>query len=371
MRKYIKLILFLLLFFSSSGAFSQVEKNLDMSFNSTKVDLGVIKEEDGSVTIPFSFKNIGQTPIIINTVSTSCGCTTTSYPREPIMAGATAIIEVTYDPLGRPGFFDKKIYIMSGNRRKHNVLTITGEVEERPKGVSDAYPYSLGNSILASSSFIEFGQIPIGYSHTLSLDIYNNSDKEVVISTPKVSDMAEFSYYIAQPKLKPKEATQLIVTIDINNSIICSLYSEKIPIFIDGKLTPSSEIKVNGISIPDISKIEIKSGEHTPAVYLPDVYHHFLVVYQNQNPTREFIIENEGQGELEIKQIIVSDKDKIGCYMKSYKITPMSSEVIIVQFKAGEDIGRFSGTVNIITNDPSFPLQEIRIAANVKEGSGE
>ena len=78
----------------------------------------------------FEFKNIGTEPIILSGVQASCGCTTPTWPKEPILPGKTAKVTATYNTQGRPGNFVKTITINSNVGTK--VVKITGNVEKAP-----------------------------------------------------------------------------------------------------------------------------------------------------------------------------------------------------------------------------------------------
>ena len=82
-----------------------------VSFDSTVHDFGNVKEAAGPVSHDFVITNTGDAPLIVISATTSCGCTTPEIPKEPIKPGATAKLKVTFDPLGRPGEFEKNIKI--------------------------------------------------------------------------------------------------------------------------------------------------------------------------------------------------------------------------------------------------------------------
>ncbi len=77
----------------------------------------------------FTFTNNGTKPIIINDVRASCGCTTPSWPKEPIKPGETAEIKVVYDTDGRPGRFTKVVTI-SSNADNNQKIFIKGNVKK-------------------------------------------------------------------------------------------------------------------------------------------------------------------------------------------------------------------------------------------------
>ena len=81
----------------------------------------------------FDFKNTGNEPLIISNVKRSCGCTVPTWPKEPIVPGATGTIKVKYDTK-RPGPINKSITITSNAiNTPTKVLRIKGEVGQAPK----------------------------------------------------------------------------------------------------------------------------------------------------------------------------------------------------------------------------------------------
>lgn len=119
----------LLLFFSillSGMAFSQSKP--DVKFKKTIHDFGTIKEELGAVTTFFEFTNTGDSPVIIQRVSASCGCTTPTYSKEPILPGKTGNISARYTTTGRPGTFNKTVTVYTNVPDSVYVLTIKGSV---------------------------------------------------------------------------------------------------------------------------------------------------------------------------------------------------------------------------------------------------
>ncbi len=97
-------------------------------FKSGEHDFGKIKESDGSATCVFTFKNVGDAPLIIQRVQASCGCTTPDYTAEPVLPGKEGQITVKYNAKGRPGAFDKKLTVFTNVPSEVYILTIKGEV---------------------------------------------------------------------------------------------------------------------------------------------------------------------------------------------------------------------------------------------------
>jgi hypothetical protein len=115
----------------------------EITFTQELHDYGTIKNgADGSCE--FKFKNTGKEPLIISNARGSCGCTVPTWPKEPIMKGQTAFIQVHYDTK-RTGAFTKTVTIESNAKTATKVLTIKGVVEA-PEEISDqSLPFNKGS----------------------------------------------------------------------------------------------------------------------------------------------------------------------------------------------------------------------------------
>lgn len=123
-----------ILFFSivlSGFAFSQ--SGPKMQFKKNVHDFGTIKEEIGAVSTQFEFANMGKSPLIIQRVSASCGCTTPSYTKEPILPGKSGKIDAKYSTTARPGTFNKTITVYTNVPDTVYVLSIKGNVTPRKR----------------------------------------------------------------------------------------------------------------------------------------------------------------------------------------------------------------------------------------------
>lgn len=84
----------------------------------------------------FEIVNTGSTPLKLDDVHASCGCTTPEWSREAIAPGATAIIKVGYNSAAE-GYFAKPITI-TYNTTQTRQLTIKGTVWRAPEGAAPA-----------------------------------------------------------------------------------------------------------------------------------------------------------------------------------------------------------------------------------------
>lgn len=123
-----KKLSFILLFTIFLGGVAIAQQKPQMHFKKTEHNFGTIKEEMGAVTTKFEFTNTGMSPLIIQRVSASCGCTTPSYTRKPILPGKKGTISAKYSTVARPGRFNKTITVYTNVPDTVYVLKIKGNV---------------------------------------------------------------------------------------------------------------------------------------------------------------------------------------------------------------------------------------------------
>ncbi|MFW5886522.1 MAG: DUF1573 domain-containing protein [Bacteroidota bacterium] len=125
--KRLVFITFALLTFVMAGINAQDNNDtVIISFDKEVYDYGVVERgSDGSCE--FNFTNEGKKPLILSSVSSSCGCTVPEWPRTPVAPGETAKISVRYDTK-RVGAFTKTVTVRSNASTPTKILRIKGEV---------------------------------------------------------------------------------------------------------------------------------------------------------------------------------------------------------------------------------------------------
>lgn len=83
-----------------------------ITFENTEHNFGDIKQGD-VVEHTFTFTNTGTQPLVIERVEATCGCTTPSYTKEPVMPGKTGTVTAKYNSTGQMGLQKKPITIHS------------------------------------------------------------------------------------------------------------------------------------------------------------------------------------------------------------------------------------------------------------------
>jgi hypothetical protein len=131
MKKFLLLTAFI--FTVSLYSFAQqteADTTLFIQFDSLVHDYGtIVKGSDGSCE--FVFKNMGKTPLVLNNVQASCGCTVPEWTREPVQPGKNGVIKVKYNTM-IVSTFNKAITVNSNAKNSTVILSIKGTVTEPP-----------------------------------------------------------------------------------------------------------------------------------------------------------------------------------------------------------------------------------------------
>lgn len=114
-------------FAQAAAPATPVVKAEDMvKFKETVHDFGKIKQ-GVPVNYDFAFKNISNKPVVIESATASCGCTTPVKPEKPVAKGKSDIIKAGFNAAS-PSPFDKTIYIKIAGASLPLELKIKGEV---------------------------------------------------------------------------------------------------------------------------------------------------------------------------------------------------------------------------------------------------
>lgn len=125
----IRRLLIILVFAVSATVAWACEPNdsTGLVFNKTVHDFGEVSMHAGKISCQFECVNNSDSVVVIMGVLANCGCTTSNYPKEPILPHKSAIVQVTYDTAGRPdGEFVKEVVLHTSARQPRIALTVRG-----------------------------------------------------------------------------------------------------------------------------------------------------------------------------------------------------------------------------------------------------
>lgn len=112
--------------FTFIGFAVQAQSTPKIVFEKETIDYGEIEKGSDGIR-EFVFTNTGDAPLVIERVSSSCGCTIPKKPEAPIQPGEKGVIEVKYDT-NRVGPIRKTVTVYSNADTPTRAVKIKGTV---------------------------------------------------------------------------------------------------------------------------------------------------------------------------------------------------------------------------------------------------
>lgn len=333
---------------SSSEVAARV-KWLEKEYN-----FGVIKEGDGMVTGRVRMVNEGSEATFIGRVRPSCGCTGATYTSGSIEPGDTATITFTYNPLGRPGKFDKTIKVFTGKDNDLTVIRITGTVVGSEATLASAYPVECG-SLRLESKIVAGGEIKRGSSRHLFLNAYNQGADSIrptwVCKSPHLSvdvaprtippgDIATFGFYLRTDGVETSGPIEIPVRINAGENSKDYI-----------------TLTVNAVIVPDTRNMSVEELEKGGRAYLVPEFVDFGEVAGKGGKDFVFEILNEGESDLKVDRVF-SRSGKVTLTSVPKKVKPGKKGKVKGRLDIGAlPEGAFRVNVEVVTNDVIHPVR--------------
>lgn len=327
----------------------------EITWLSTLHNFGAFDEDDGIVSCEFRFVNTGDEPLTVISARASCGCTQPSYPRDAVAPGDTASVSVAYNPAGRPGRFNKTVYIETNAAKAKSRLTITGVVIGGSESVAGRYPVDKGSLKLRNPSVV-FGQVTRPHVKTVFAEAYNRSTDSLAMSVVSKPRFVDINF---EPKMaRPGEQV----------SIICYLRSSEAGLygFIEDsvKIAAGSDVftlPFSAVVNEDFSKLSPSDMAKAPVAVLESENLDFGRLSRHSGPVALTVpVGNAGKNSLEIRRVYSLDPG-ISVAVDRTSVKKGKSAVITVTVDPSALPGDIlNARVSVITNDPVNPVRTVR-----------
>jgi hypothetical protein len=139
-----------------------------IKFKETAWDFGKVKQGE-VLSHEFIFTNEGDATLVIQKVSTSCGCTAALVSADKIQPGKEGRIEIKFDTRGYGGQVNKLVYVDSNDPGEaHRQLQVAADIEIPPAPRIDLDPYNYdaglaveGEEIRANLKIMNKGELEL------------------------------------------------------------------------------------------------------------------------------------------------------------------------------------------------------------------
>jgi hypothetical protein len=356
-----RIITLMVLLFSVIAVYTQ-QIGPYIGFTNEVHDFGKIKEADGKVSTKFVFINTGSEPLIINDVKASCGCTSPSWTKQPVLPGQKGFIAATFNPKNRPGMFSKSIYVSSNSVENYKIkLTIKGEVIPKEKSLADLYPVKAG-SLRMRSSHLTFGKVFHDQDKTGTLEIVNDSEKPIKIGFTNIPSHVDLT--VEPETLQPGEKGIINGVFDAKAKDDWGFLVDRTYMLVNGEKVNNGRLTISATIVENFSEWTQEQLDNAPEITFDNKSFDFGKAPQNAKIKHEFTFKNTGKSTLEIRKI----KSSCGCTVvkpNKRELEPGESSSLSAVFNTGSRKGQQSKVVTVITNDPDHSVERLYLRGEI------
>lgn len=336
---------------------AQAQQKVDLQFDETEFDFGLIREDGGSVSHSFRFVNTGSAPFTVQSVTASCGCTTPEWTRTAVQPQDSGVVKVTFDPNDRPGRFQKGVRVViageSGNITE--TLDIFGQVMPRTETVENQYPYHFG-TVYFRAAVVAFDTINKGETAERALELVNVSDEPVRFALV----LPDYMQSDAPAAIEPNGRLSVTFRYLSDKSPAWGFALDEIGVLVNGRR--EGGIRAQAVLKEDFSRLSRAERIAAPIASLQTNRLDFGRLKIGKKYTQTIVLSNLGQNPLAIRAIVSSGGYLAGTAKKSLVKSGKSVKINVEVDATGLQPFTFAKTLQLITNDPTNPVQTIAVA---------
>lgn len=331
-----------------------------LQFDAQEYDFGQIEEADGIVSHTFMFTNTSTEPVTIDFVTTSCGCTTTSYPTDLIPPRQMCEFIVNFNPARTDGRVYRDIEVYVKGRKDCMRIELMATVNPAPVGIKQMYPHVIAGTIRTAFNNLAFGYIGQGHTMQKSAVIVNDSGQTVRLEA-KASTKNSLLSIECPSSLAPGKAESIVFTYTLPSTPVYGTRIDSVWLWTEG-VRGDVPFVVSAILTDDFTKM---TGRQ-PKLAVEPSYFDFGEQKAGKILKQKFTIRNDGEADLIIRAVEYSEGVTSDLNAKTV-IKPGQS----VAMTAATTVRGVSGTktaasVNLITNDAVRPRRELRMTIQTK-----
>ncbi len=319
-------------------------------------DFGEVEELTGPVTYDFSFLNKSNRPVKILNVQPSCGCTTPGWSKEAIAVGKTGFIKASFDPKGRPGYFNKSLTISTDMDGNSILLQIKGNVVNTK---SDKGPAGLmvenGNFRFRNSSFNVGKVFTNKKSVPIDFSFYNTGN-----DTIKIKEVLAPTYIkVSIPKsIAPLTKGTIKILYDAGLRNQYGFCSDNILIKTSDIMQPEKSFSVYATVEEYFPALSPEEQAVAPILKIENYELDFGKIKFGTTVQRSIKFKNKGKKELLVRYA----QSNCSCLVSSIskmKLKPNEEGVVELLFDSSGREGLQNKALTIYSNDPINPVQRI------------
>ena len=324
-------------------------------------DFGDFSQNDGPKKCTFTLKNIGKDPLAIYEVLTSCGCTDATWTREPILAGKTGKITLTYKNEDGPNVFDKAITVYLSAVKQPVILRIRGEVHEKARSLDENFSAVRAGTVGFKGTELNAGNMDQGEQRSDQATLANLSRRPVRIAFSEVSSGLSIS---VSPNPVPARSTAVMsFTVTASRDKWGRNIYTAVPV-VDGKAYPSAKLSVRAVTKENFSDWTDEQKQDGSLPFFDDSTVSYGTITRGTPISATFSFVNKGRSDFICHK---ADSETPGVTVVSPGAVPPGGKGTfrVSVDTSGLPVGDNDIFINLITNSPSRPLVSLFLIGSV------
>lgn len=326
-------------------------------------DFGEILEQQGNADYEFVFTNNSGRPVRIISVQASCGCTTPAWTKEAVAPGKAGFITASFDPKGRPGYFNKSLTVTTDLSGNPVVLQIKGTVVDHLSVTDESLSASNGNLKLRNSSF-NLGKVFINKWTSGSEFKVANEGKEKIDFTAVIAPT--YIQVTTPQSLQPGERGVITIKYDAKAKNQYGFQSDNIELKTTDASKPVKSFSVYATIEEFFPTLSPDVLTKAPMLLIDRYEIDFLRVKRVPTIENSVSIQNRGKKNLEIRYI-QSNCSCVVAMVDKQILKPGETGTLSIKFITEGRSGTQNKAITIYSNDPRNPVQRVTITGYIED----
>ncbi|MBK5277973.1 MAG: DUF1573 domain-containing protein, partial [Bacteroidia bacterium] len=319
--------------------------------------------DSGAADHEFRFTNNSSRTIRIISVEASCGCTTPGWSTDPIPNGKEGFVKVSYNPKGRPGYFNKSLTVTTDFDGSPVTLQIKGQVvNAKTLSARGELPVENGNLKLKSNSF-NLGKVFINQEPTTVEFVVLNTGARPI----KFTNVIGPSYIKSQvpDSLGVNESGLIKLTYDAAARNQYGFVSDNIQIQTDDESVPLKSFPVYTSIEEFFLPMSANELSKAPVLYLESSVVDFARLMQGVVGEQEIALKNNGKNDLLIRSL-QPNCSCVTASVEQMRVKAGAETKLIITFSTEGRKNTQQKSLTIYSNDPQNPVQRITLMAYIE-----
>ncbi|MEG1580059.1 MAG: DUF1573 domain-containing protein, partial [Bacteroidaceae bacterium] len=236
-----------------------------VKFTQMQQPLGTILWHTPSETT-FELTNVGDKPLLIEEVRTSCACTVAMWTKDSIQPGAKGQIRATFDA-EMLGHFEKSVQVKTNASAEAFYLVMKGDVVRELVDYKGNYTFQVGE-VLFSTDDVEFDNVNVGDRPQQVVRLINTGKRPYM---PTLMHLPKYLSVQAVPEeVRGGRTGKLIIT--LNSKALPDMGLTKTSVFVSrypgDRVSSEREMSISAVLLPAFSQLSQEQLAQAPSLLL-------------------------------------------------------------------------------------------------------